>query len=87
VEISLAFLDIRRTLSPNPNHAGKPPFGSAQDKPHSKWAVLSASYVFNFVVSTGMMVWKGNTEISRMRNSLEYDLDRVNSALSRNHSA
>jgi hypothetical protein len=83
------------TLSPHPKpprqawayeSGGKPPFGPAQDKPHSTWAV-SARYVFNLVVSTGMMVWRGDTGISIMRSNLEYDLDRVDSALSRNHSA
>jgi hypothetical protein len=34
-----------------------------------------------------MMVWSGNTGISRICNNLEYDLNRINLALSRNHSA
>jgi hypothetical protein len=46
-----------------------------------------SGYVFYSCSSTGMMVWSVNTGISRICNNLEYGLNRVNSALSRNHSA
>src|ERR1700758_3771913 len=66
--------------------AARPPFGSAlghaafPNGPCQRWLV------FYPCGSTGMMVWSLNTGISRICNNLEHDLDRVNSALSRNYS-